>query len=154
MFVGRTQELNKLNHMYKSDNFEFAVFYGRRRVGKTTLINEFCKDKKTIYFMGIESTEKENLKNFSQAVFQVTEKPKELPAFDSFQNLMNYVGSVAESERLVLVIDEYPYLAQSNQAISSILQELRDEIIQAEEGLEEDEPDHRYGDRALHEARS
>ena len=48
MFVGRERELQKLESMYESDQFEFAVFYGRRRVGKTTLINEFCKNKKTM----------------------------------------------------------------------------------------------------------
>ena len=41
MFIGRKRELKKLNTLYKSDQFEFVVFYGRRRVGKTTLINEF-----------------------------------------------------------------------------------------------------------------
>ncbi len=46
MFVGRQQELKKLNAMYESGQFEFAVIYGRRRVGKTTLIKEFCKVKK------------------------------------------------------------------------------------------------------------
>ena len=49
MFVGRQRELNKLESMYSSAQFELAVFYGRRRVGKTTLINEFCRDKETIF---------------------------------------------------------------------------------------------------------
>ena len=49
MFVGRSKELKKLQKLYESDSFEFAVFYGRRRVGKTTLINEFIKDKKAVY---------------------------------------------------------------------------------------------------------
>ena len=45
MFVGRERELKKMNALYDSGHFEFAVFYGRRRVGKTTLIKEFIKDK-------------------------------------------------------------------------------------------------------------
>ena len=61
VFVGRKTELNKLEKMYATDEFQMAVFYGRRRVGKTTLINQFCKGKKTIFCVGIESTEKENL---------------------------------------------------------------------------------------------
>ena len=51
MFIGRERELTALNKLYASDKFEFAVIYGRRRVGKTALINEFVRDKKAIYFI-------------------------------------------------------------------------------------------------------
>ena len=48
MFIGRDKELNTLDKLYNSDKFEFAVIYGRRRVGKTALINQFLKEKKSI----------------------------------------------------------------------------------------------------------
>ena len=51
MFIGRERELSKLNKMYQSEMFEFAVLYGRRRVGKTTLIREFMRDKDGIFYM-------------------------------------------------------------------------------------------------------
>ena len=70
MFIGRERELDSLNQLYTSDKFEFAVIYGRRRVGKTALINEFIKDKKAIYFMGVESNEKQNLENFSRNILE------------------------------------------------------------------------------------
>lgn len=54
MFVGRERELESLNKLYTSDRFEFVVIYGRRRVGKTALINQFISDKSAIYFMGVE----------------------------------------------------------------------------------------------------
>ena len=57
MFIGREKELNTLDKLYSSDKFEFVVIYGRRRVGKTALINRFIEDKKAIYFMGVESNE-------------------------------------------------------------------------------------------------
>ena len=50
MFIGREKELATLNGLYNSDKFEFAVIYGRRRVGKTALISHFIQDKKAIYF--------------------------------------------------------------------------------------------------------
>ena len=55
MFVGRKKELNILNKFYSSNRFEFVVIYGRRRVGKTALINEFAKNKEVIFFTGVES---------------------------------------------------------------------------------------------------
>lgn len=54
MFVGRKNELAKLNEMYNTDKFQFAVIYGRRRIGKTALIQEFIKNKRAIYFVGLK----------------------------------------------------------------------------------------------------
>ena len=68
MFIGRENELSKLNRMYKSDKFEMAIIYGRRRVGKTTLLNEFCKDKDTVFFPAIESNAEQNLEILSGAI--------------------------------------------------------------------------------------
>lgn len=45
VFIGRVKELNQLSKLYNKDKFNFIVMYGRRRVGKTTLLSEFCKDK-------------------------------------------------------------------------------------------------------------
>ena len=70
MFIGRERDLAALNRLYTSGKFEFAVIYGRRRVGKTALISEFIKDKKSIYFMGVESNEKQNLENFSKNIIE------------------------------------------------------------------------------------
>ena len=67
MFIGREKELAALNKLYASDKFEFAVIYGRRRVGKTALINQFIKDKKAVYFTGVESNALQNLENLSKA---------------------------------------------------------------------------------------
>ena len=60
MFYCREEELRKLNKRYQGDQFECVVIYGRRRVGKTALINEFCNDKKTIYFSALNATSQEN----------------------------------------------------------------------------------------------
>ena len=43
LFIGRENELTELNEMYEQECFHLFVLYGRRRVGKTTLLNEFCK---------------------------------------------------------------------------------------------------------------
>lgn len=121
MFIGRETELEKLNQMYQSDQFEFAVIYGRRRVGKTTLITEFCKNKKAIYYMASESTYKENMETLSQAVFEVLVPNMDLPAFDNFDRLLDFIDNYS-NEKLIIAIDEYPYFAESNKSISSRLQ--------------------------------
>ena len=109
--------------MYGSEQFEFAVIYGRRRAGKTTLIKEFCKGKKAIYFVAHESNDIINIENFSSDVFAVTsEESRGNVFFPNWERAFDYIYNIAVNERIILVIDEYPYLAQSNRSISSILQ--------------------------------
>ena len=67
-FYCREDELRKLNKRYAGDKFECIVIYGRRRVGKTALINEFCKDKPTIFFSALNTTGKENLEALSKSI--------------------------------------------------------------------------------------
>lgn len=126
MFIGREKELKNLNNLYDTDKFQFPVIYGRRRVGKTALINEFVKDKDTIYFTGIETNAKQNLENFSKSIFNYTTGSNVAPVFSSFQEALEYVFKLAEKKRIVLVIDEYPYVAKSYKAIASMLQVLID----------------------------
>ncbi|MCM1122762.1 MAG: ATP-binding protein [Eubacterium sp.] len=126
MFIGRERELDTLNKLYMSGKYEFVVIYGRRRVGKTALINQFIKDKKSVYFMGVESNDKQNLENFSRSILEFgTGIPAET-AFVSFQAALEYVFRLAEKERLVLAIDEYPYVARASGSLASTLQLLID----------------------------
>ena len=100
MFIGRERELDALNKLYKSNKFEFAVIYGRRRVGKTALINEFIGDKKAIYFMGVESNAKQNLENFSKSIMEFASGIETESSFLSFQAALEYVFKLAENERI------------------------------------------------------
>ena len=126
MFIGRNKELNALDKLYKSEKFEFVVIYGRRRVGKTALINQFSGDKKSIYFMGIESNEKQNLENFSKSIIEFSSGIQAETSFASFQAALEYVFKLAENERIILTIDEYPYVARSSKSLASTLQLLID----------------------------
>lgn len=122
MFIGREKELISLNKLYASDKFEFVVIYGRRRVGKTALISQFVQDKKSIYFMGVESNAKQNLENFSKNILEFGTGIQAETAFLSFQSALEYVFRLAETERLILAIDEYPYVARSSKSLASTLQ--------------------------------
>ncbi|MCI5586633.1 MAG: AAA family ATPase [Lachnospiraceae bacterium] len=121
MFIGREKELNDLDKMYQSDTFEFMVIYGRRRVGKTTLINEFIKDKKAVFYPGIDSNEKQNLELFSNSILSAVSDMEINTIFSSFNDAFEYIFQISKDERIVLVIDEYPYLANCYKGISSLL---------------------------------
>lgn len=132
MFVGRKRELDKLNTLYAGDSFEFAVVYGRRRVGKTTLIREFLKDKESVYYMAVEGTKKENLRGLSAAFLM--QGKNNAPAAESYVEFRDYEAALAyidllagENRRIVIAIDEYPYLAASYPTISSLVQKHIDE---------------------------
>lgn len=127
MFIGRERELKVLNDLYNRGDFQCVIIWGRRRVGKTTLINEFIKDKACIYFTGIESTMKENLENFSRSISGYLGFDASIaPVYDSFKNALESINDLASQKQIVLVLDEYPYLAKSYNAISSILQQMID----------------------------
>ena len=126
MFIGRERELKALNKLYGSSKFEFAVIYGRRRIGKTELIKQFLGDKKAIYFMGIESNAKLNLENFSKNILEFNTGIRADTSFSNFQAALEYVFQLAENERIILAIDEYPYVARSSKSLASTLQLLID----------------------------
>ena len=123
MFIGRQQELKELERLYNTDKFQCAIIYGRRRVGKTALINEFVKGKETAYFTGQETNSKENLEAFSHSIFALSQDfGKASPSFSSYKEALGAVFDIAEKRKIILVIDEYPYLAGSYKGISSLLQ--------------------------------
>ena len=126
-FYCREKELRKLNKRYAGDRFECIVIYGRRRVGKTALINEFCKDKPTIFFSALNTTEKENLEALSKSIMSF-ERPdmESAPEFRSYDAALDELTALLKNNRLVFVIDEYPYLAKAKPAVSAMLQHIID----------------------------
>lgn len=126
MFIGRERELKKLNSLYSTDIFQFPVIYGRRRVGKTALINEFIRGKDAISFTGIESTALQNLENLSHAIHRYVGGVGEAPIYSSFQSALEAIFKLSENKRLIFSIDEYPYVAKAYKPFSSVLQKLID----------------------------
>lgn len=124
-FIGRETELANLNQLYAQQKFQLFVLYGRRRVGKTTLLNEFCKGKDSIFYSAEQSNTKLNLEKFSAQVFQFYQE-KNLEPFSSWTNVLSYIDHHQQEKRLVLVIDEFPYLVRKNKALLSELQHLID----------------------------
>lgn len=125
MFYGRKRELDSLERLYKKSGFQMTVVYGRRRIGKTYLLNEFIKDKNSIYFPAEELNDTLNLKKFSGILGEKI-GIKKFPTVESWENLFMIIKEYAKDEKLVVVIDEYPYAANANASLGSILQHLID----------------------------
>lgn len=132
-FIDRIDELETLEREYDRDDAAFVVIYGRRRVGKTTLINHFCEGKKSIYFLATEENESENRNSFKNLVSD--NFGNELLASASLTNwepIFKVIAEESKQERLILVIDEFQYLCKANPAFSSIMQKIWDETLQKE----------------------
>ena len=131
MFYCREKEINTMNQRYDKGNFECIVIYGRRRVGKTALINEFCKGKPAIYFSALNASSQENLEALSKAIY-LYKNPGEIraPVYQNYENALEAVTEIAKERRVVFVIDEYPYLAKAEKSISSRLQHVIDHVWQ------------------------
>ena len=126
MFVGREEELGALERMYEKDDFQMAVIYGRKRVGKTSLIDEFVKNKPTLYFTAQQKTSRQNLELFSAAVYEAFSLPGSLLAFTTWNAALDFVVERTQAREgedpLVFVFDEFPYAAESDPSLPSVLQ--------------------------------
>lgn len=135
MFYCREEELRIMERRYKKGHFECIILYGRRRVGKTALINEFCKGKPTVYFAALNASSDENLEALSRAIYQCKNpEATSAPIYQSYEAALEEITQMAGEQRLVFVIDEYPYLAKAEKSISSRLQHIIDHVWQ-ETGL-------------------
>lgn len=125
-FIGREHELDILEKMYQRNDFQMMILYGRRRIGKTTLLNRFSEGKAAIRYTGTESKDIFNLKELGEAVLKYFGTASAGISFDSYAGIFSYISeSVKHSEegrRHLIIIDEYPYIAQMAPEISSLLQ--------------------------------
>lgn len=128
-FIGRKNELNTLNTEYNR-NSSFVVIYGRRRVGKTTLIKEFLKNKTAFYYLATEELESQSMKRLANVIARTTKNTLlQKIEFTDWLDLFQLIADYKPEEKKVLVIDEFPYLVRTNPAFPSILQNAWDEFL-------------------------
>ena len=130
MFINRKKELELLNDEYTSDGFRFSILYGRRRVGKTTLLKEYIQDKNSLYFLVTLESENIILKRFQDIMAEALNDSflKEL-TLDSFEQLFKYLAQKTFEKKLIIIIDEFQYLTKINSSIPSIFQYIVDELL-------------------------
>ena len=128
MFIGREAELKFLEDKYQDGRGQLIVLYGRRRVGKTETLREFCKGKPHVFYSCTQSTDKVQLVKFSQLMLK-----EDIPARDYITEFADWEKAFhaildlpyGDSKKLI-VIDEFPYMCKGNDSIPSILQNLWD----------------------------
>ena len=129
--IGRQSELRTLERMLATAGFLFLVMYGRRRVGKTTILQEFAKKHPCIFFPAQEKNDVLNLHDFSRSLQEYFDGDFLMP-FPNWEKAFAYLGKHAgeSAEKIVLIIDEFPFLAEQNPSIKSILQHTIDHAWQ------------------------
>ena len=128
MFIGREAELKFLNDKYEENGGQLIVLYGRRRVGKTETLREFCKEKPHVFFSCTQTTDRVQLQKFSKQILK-----ENVPArnyISEFEDWEKAIQSIVDlpygDKKKLLIIDEFPYMCKGNKSIPSILQNLWD----------------------------
>ena len=129
-FVDREQEMATLQSEYERDCSALVVLYGRRRVGKTTLISEFIKNKKALFFLASEESESQNRLAFQEkaADFLNSDLLKNVEV-KSWDVLFRAIMDTHFDSKPVIVLDEFQYLGKSNPAFPSVFQRIWEEIL-------------------------
>lgn len=136
-FINRKKELATLQKEYDRKTASFVVIYGRRRIGKTALITEFCKDKPHIFFLATEESEAENRSIFKEKVADFLDNSLLKSAtIDRWEIIFEQIALVSDfsKERIIIIMDEFQYIGKANPAFPSILmnvweQKLKDKNI-------------------------
>ena len=127
MFIGRERELKALNDVYEKKGFGMTVIYGRRRVGKSTLIKEFVKGKKVIFYTATKVGAERNLELFSKQVLDAIDPAMSQATFSSIEGALDFITEkLPDKQKTILAIDELPYWAEKDEALLSVLQKYID----------------------------
>ncbi|RAW45701.1 ATP-binding protein [Halorubrum sp. 48-1-W] len=132
-FYDREEELDTLTGAVESPGSDFVVVYGRRRVGKTELLKEFCADRPHMYFLAAQEAEHRQREKFLDQVADYFDE--RVPRIDSWDEAFEYLGENFQREDLVVVIDEFPYLVEENDSLPSYMQAFVDQALDGTDSM-------------------
>lgn len=126
----RESEMATLQNEYERNGSALVILYGRRRVGKTTLITEFIKDKEALFFLASEESEVQNRNAFK-------EKAADFINSDLLKNadvknwdvIFKAITDTSFASKPIIVIDEFQYIGKANPAFPSIFQRIWEELL-------------------------
>jgi len=126
-FFNRTDELEFLAGQARDDRAALVVLYGRRRTGKTSLLKNFAEGRRSVLFVADQESRADQIAAFSRvAVAALGEDGLEGTTFPSWEAALRFIGSRARMKPLVVVLDEFGYLCESDPSLPSVLQRLWD----------------------------
>lgn len=132
-FYDRRAELDALESAWSTNGHAFYVIYGRRRVGKTELLKEFCANRPHVYFLAAQEAEQRQREKF---VTQIADHFGErAPRIDNWDSAFEYLGEKLADESLIIAIDDFPYLVEENDSIPSYLQAFVDGQLQQTDSM-------------------
>jgi AAA+ ATPase superfamily predicted ATPase len=133
MFVGRQEELKELNELYHAKKSKLVVIYGRRRIGKSSLINTFCKDKMCLNFEGLEGEETANqIKSFTNDLIrQINDPILKSVHFKNWTEVFDYLTSylIKHKKKIILFFDEFQWLAANQGTLVSLFKKYWDQQL-------------------------
>ncbi len=123
-FVNRRAELDRLQTLYESDAAELAIIYGRRQIGKSELVRQSIADRDdAVYYQAVQGTKTTQLRRFVEAA--ATTYPDITAIKEEWEPLLTYLTD----RDAIVVIDEFPYLIESNEGLASVVQHLWDTAV-------------------------
>lgn len=132
-FIGRQREIQELNQLL-NHQAHLAVIYGRRRVGKTTLLLEWARQagRETLYWVARRDTPDAVRHSFARALWKwaypQTANP-EPPRFDSWQLVFEQMARMIADKPLIVILDEFPYAVEADGSLPSHLQAAWDHLF-------------------------
>ena len=125
-FIGRKYEQKRLKKVIDSNELNTTLIFGRRRVGKSELVKHVLKEYDCLkfYYECKEVSEKSNTNALSELISETLKLPKF--EFNDFESILKYIFELGKERKVILILDEYPYLKKIVQGIDSIIQSLID----------------------------
>ncbi|NLG03807.1 MAG: AAA family ATPase, partial [Clostridia bacterium] len=130
IFIDREPEMKTLKKEYSTKDSSLVIVYGRRRVGKTTLLTEFIREKQALYFLATQESEVLNLAAFKDKVAEFTGNDLlSETTIDKWDTAFKAIVSHSFKQKPIIVIDEFQYLGKTNPAFPSIFQRIWDQVL-------------------------
>lgn len=126
MFIGREKELHILEKRINTSHFEFGIVYGRRRIGKTRLLQELVRNHNAIYYVANEMGIEYNLNKLGETIASYY---SESFTFADFESIFKYLAKRSETKQTIFILDEFTYLINNNKELLSVFQNAIDQHL-------------------------